>query len=435
MNNKADRDDAVSVDASGGDGPGDLGDVCGDGEWGMRTGTAIDARRAAGLAAVLVLGLLGAGCAGPRVDALAGPLTLPPAPPALTEFDPSAEGVEVAPLEGAAGPMAKLLARSVVEGLGRYNVPGTIQNAAVVAPGANADIKSSRFLLIGQAGPNRDPGVNAVVAIEWRVIDRRENREIGRFVDGVAADRFSWDNGDPRIIYAVGENAAHGFSTLVMKTPPVAVAHGPLEARPVKTAPARESPIVASLSSDPTRPPVLAAGPIGETPLYASAGSAAPAPEAAPENLVFLVPVSGAPGDGNGALTRGIRAALATRGYALADKPRAARYLIAGSVALGKTDAGRQPVRIVWEVSDAQGRMVGRAVQENDVAPGSLNGTWGPVAAAVAGAAVPGIADVLRRAEAPAASSAQPERRLKIPPTADLPPISNPRHVAVRGAP
>ena len=404
----------------------------------MRAGTEIDARRAAGLAAVLALGLLGAGCAGPRVDALAGPLTLPPAPPALTEFDPSAEGVEVVPPEGAAGPMAKLLARSVVEGLGRYNVPGTIQSTVVVAPGAKADIKPSRFLLVGQAGPNRDPNVNAVVAIEWRVVDRRENREIGRFVDGVAADQFSWDNGDPRVIYAVGENAAHGFSTLVMKTPPVAVAHGPLEARPAKTMPPRDSSIVASLSSDPTRPPVLAAGAVGETPLYASVGSTNPAPEAvtaAPENLVFLVPVSGAPGDGNGALTRGIRAALATRGYALADKPKAARYLIAGSVAVGKTDAGRQPVRIVWEVSDAQGRMVGRAVQENDVAPGSLNGPWGPVAAAVAGAAVPGIADVLRRAEASTAPQAQSERRLKIPPTADLPPISDPRHVAVRGTP
>ena len=386
------------------------------------------------------------------MESLAGPLTLPSAPPALTEFDPSAEGVEVVPPEGAAGPMAKLLARSVVEGLGRYNVPGTVRSAASSAspdaktPDGKADTKPSRFLLMGQAGPNRDPALNAVVAIEWRVIDRRENREVGRFVDGVVADRFAWDNGDPRVIYAVGENAAHGFSTLIMKTPPVMVTHGPMESRAGKAAPTpdskSDSKIVASLSSDPTRAPILAAGPAKDTPLYAAAGEAGPSPgaaAAAPHNLLFLVPVSGAPGDGNGALTRGIRAALAARGYALADTPRAARYLLAGSVAMGKADAGRQPVRIVWEVSDAQGQMLGRAVQENDVAAGSLNGTWGPIAAAVAGAAVPGIADVLRRSEAAAsprppapaarmgldAPQAQSERRLKIPPTSELPPISD----------
>ncbi len=419
----------------------------------MRTaGGAIGPRRFAGLAAALALALLGAACAGPRVDSLAGPLTLPPAPPALTEFDPSAEGVEVAPPEGTAGPMAKLLARSVVEGLGRYNVPAMVSSAAPpVHPGANpgvesdtksgakSDAKPSRFLLTGQAGPNRDPALNAMVAIEWRVFDRRGNREIGRFVDGIAADRFAWDNGDPRVIHAVGENAAHGFSTLVMKTSPVVVTHGPAESRAPKSVAAprestvaaapRESTIVASLSSDPARSPVLASGvlassPAKEPPLYAPPGGGKPA-AAAEGTLLFTVPVSGAPGDGNGALTRGIRAALATRGYALADTPRAARYLLAGSVALGKAEAGRQPVRIVWEVTDAQGQVLGRAVQENDVAAGSLNGAWGPIAAAVAGAAVPGIADVVRRSQA-AADAPPPEpseRRLKIPPTTALPPI------------
>jgi hypothetical protein len=84
---------------------------------------------------------------------------------------------------------------------------------------------------------------------------------------------------------------------------------------------------------------------------------------------------------------------------------------------------GRQPVRIVWEVSAPDGRPLGRAVQENAVAAGALDGTWGPMASLVAGAAVAGIADVIRRFEQ---STARPapgdlsERRLKIPPAPDV---------------
>lgn len=461
-------DDAVSVDAPGDDRSCDVGDLRRDGERRMNAaGAETGTRRFAGWAAALAFALLGAACAETRVNGLAGPLTLPPAPAALTEYDPSAEGVEVAPLEGTAAPMAKLLARSVVEGLGRYNVPAIVTPGAspgvlpgtipAVAPAAVAPppsgarpALSSRFLMTGHAGPNRDPALNSVIAVEWRVFDRRENREVGRFVDGVTADRFAWDNGDPRVIHTVGESAAHGFSSLVMRTPPTVVTHGPVLSAPARvaakpalavaaeprastTAEPRASTVVASMSSDPAATPMLAVGTAEVAPSsrpYDAGSTPAPAPApaaAGPATLLFLIPVSGAPGDGNSALTRAARVALIARGYGIADQPRSAHYLMAGSVTVGADEAGRQPVRVVWEISDAKGRALGRAVQENAVAAGSLDKSWGSMAALVAGAAVPGIADVIRRSEVADAARGAPaefsERRLKIPPTMTLPAV------------
>ena len=149
------------------------------------------------------------------------------------------------------------------------------------------------------------------------------------------------------------------------------------------------------------------------------AGSATPAP-AGKEPKVFLARVGGAPGDGDTSLAQAARAALVVGGLGAAPRREDARYIVAGSVNVATPALGRQPVRIVWEVSAPDGRPLGRAVQENAVPEGSLNGSWGPMASLVAGAAVAGIADVIRRSEETAAR-AQPsesaERRLKIPPS------------------
>jgi hypothetical protein len=136
---------------------------------------------------------------------------------------------------------------------------------------------------------------------------------------------------------------------------------------------------------------------------------------------VFLARVGGAPGDGDVALAQAARAAFAVGGFGTAARREDAHYIIAGSVNVAAPAEGRQAIRIVWEVSAPDGRPLGRAVQENAVPAGSLNGAWGPMAALVAGAAVTGINDVIRRAkESPRASNDAPsesvERRLKIPP-------------------
>ncbi|OHC80828.1 MAG: hypothetical protein A3G73_03610, partial [Rhodospirillales bacterium RIFCSPLOWO2_12_FULL_67_15] len=372
-----------------------------------------------------------------------GPTTPPsaavPPPDALARFDPSAEGVEIAPLEGTPAPMAKLLQRSVVDAFGRYNVP------ASPSPGGG------RYLLSGHAGPNRDPAPSSVVAIEWQIFDRRLGRETGRFTLPVAGDRFAWDNGDPRVIAQVGGGTSRQFVALIDGARPVAVSHGPGEI-PGVVPPGGVMPV--GMPSHDGRPyerpafakpaePVLgpasgrsrgagearpgaekAAGSFGygasapgggptkaapnaedlaalappSAPPSARAGVAPPAP-ARNGPTVFLARVGGAPGDGDAALAHAARAAFVVGGLGAAARREDARYIVAGSVTVATPVAGRQPVRVVWEVSAPDGRPLGRAVQENAVPEGSLNGAWGPMASLVAGAAVKGIADVIRRAE------------------------------------
>lgn len=138
---------------------------------------------------------------------------------------------------------------------------------------------------------------------------------------------------------------------------------------------------------------------------------------------VFLARVGGAPGDGDAALAQATKAALVVGGLDLAQRREDARYVIAGSVTMAAATGDRQAVRIVWEVSAPDGRPLGRAVQENSVAVGALDGAWGSMASLVAGAAVAGIADVIRRAEKTSVRSAPgdvSERRLKIPPASDM---------------
>ncbi|MEQ8665679.1 MAG: hypothetical protein RIC16_08130 [Rhodospirillales bacterium] len=108
---------------------------------------------------------------------------------------------------------------------------------------------------------------------------------------------------------------------------------------------------------------------------------------------VFIVRnVTGAPGDGNAALTRAIRGALRQISAAVTDDPTQATHVLQGSVRVDSPFAGRQKVRIVWQVTEIDGTETGKAMQENQVPQGSLDGAWGGTADKVAEAAVVGVA-------------------------------------------
>jgi hypothetical protein len=66
-------------------------------------------------------------------------------------------------------------------------------------------------------------------------------------------------------------------------------------------------------------------------------------------------------------------------------------YEVVGKVDVGPAVNGRQRARITWAVNTIGGQEVGKAVQENVVAAGSLDGSWGQVAVLVTSAAANGI--------------------------------------------
>jgi hypothetical protein len=150
-------------------------------------------------------------------------------------------------------------------------------------------------------------------------------------------------------------------------------------------------------ASMPAVPPGPPAGPVplsAPAPPETMAGINQPAADTPVQwgKPAFLIRnVEGAPGDGNRALETAIIAALRGKDLTVTEDPRQAGYEVFGKVDVGPAVNGRQRARITWAVNTMGGQEVGKAVQENVVAAGSLDGSWGQVAVLVSSAAANGI--------------------------------------------
>jgi len=119
-----------------------------------------------------------------------------------------------------------------------------------------------------------------------------------------------------------------------------------------------------------------------------TAAATRPAPKAAPKpSGVLVAPVSGAPGDGRRSLTTALKKKLYGKGVKLANGAASNVYTVKGVVKLSKAGAGKETIRIDWQVIDPRGKRVGTVSQQNTIPKGSLNGPWGAIADAAAGAA------------------------------------------------
>jgi hypothetical protein len=107
--------------------------------------------------------------------------------------------------------------------------------------------------------------------------------------------------------------------------------------------------------------------------------------------------VTGAPGDGNLALTTQLRTLLAKLGPTVQDTKANADFIVQGQVKMVPIADNQQRVEIQWIVTTPTGDERGRVVQLNNVPAGSLNGYWGDIATAVAQEAAGGVRDVILR--------------------------------------
>lgn len=112
---------------------------------------------------------------------------------------------------------------------------------------------------------------------------------------------------------------------------------------------------------------------------------------------VLVAAVTGAPGDGDHALTLEMRRQLAVVGEQVVDKPAGADFVLRGQVKMKALPGGQQRVEIQWIVDTAKGKEGGRVTQLNDVPSGSLDRAWGDVAAAVAQQGAGGVREVILR--------------------------------------
>lgn len=113
--------------------------------------------------------------------------------------------------------------------------------------------------------------------------------------------------------------------------------------------------------------------------------------------MVAVGGVSGAPGDGGTALARAIGTALGHAGVEVGGSD--ARFALSCVVAVSPPQDGQQLVTVHWVLALPKGPQVGQVNQQNKVPAGSLDGAWGDVAYAVAGAAAPDIAELIERAQ------------------------------------
>ncbi len=110
---------------------------------------------------------------------------------------------------------------------------------------------------------------------------------------------------------------------------------------------------------------------------------------------IFFSGVTGAPGDGNAALARGMRIRLPDTGDQLVDRSNTADFLLRGTVKMTDEPGGQQQVEIHWLVSDPAGHLAGDVAQGHDVAKGTLDHYWGDIAGAVTDEAAGGVHEVI----------------------------------------
>jgi hypothetical protein len=163
------------------------------------------------------------------------------------------------------------------------------------------------------------------------------------------------------------------------------------------------SQISSALSGGSTAPPPVASDPLaapGAAPSASAraptATATAPAPRVVKGPVTAMVsPVTGAPGDGMKSLTAAIKKRLYAKGVKLTSIQSENTYTVKGVVSLIDASGGKQSIRIEWQVLDPNGKKVGTVSQQNNIPKGSLNGPWGAVADAAAGAAADGIVKLL----------------------------------------
>jgi hypothetical protein len=244
---------------------------------------------------------------------------------------------------------------------------------------------------------------NIKLSYIWDVTDptgKRVNRITGEeIVPANPANRDPWASASPAVLQTIATKSATSLAAwLPTQTaqPPAVAGSAPAVGPVAIGAPAVTAPTVAvgtprapSVSASVPPPPVQQASLPASPP---QTGSIARAP------VTAIVPgITGAPGDGNGALAGAIQRELARNGVALGDvaSSRGTAYIVEARVALGQPKDGKQSIQIDWRVKDPKGKALGTVTQKNEVPQGSLDQTWGRTADAAAAAAAQGIVKLL----------------------------------------
>ena len=125
---------------------------------------------------------------------------------------------------------------------------------------------------------------------------------------------------------------------------------------------------------------------------------------------VLIVPVTGAPGDGNLSLTTAISFTLRKKTelpLVAATEVTENTFQLAGEVAVTPLSPTQERIEIDWKLLTPSGAKVGSVKQANTLPAGTTAGKWGQLSYVIAQSAAPGINSLFKRAQTGAVSSAQ----------------------------
>ena len=252
-----------------------------------------------------------------------------------------------------------------------------------VPPGAQLNTVASDYFLRGFIVAAKEAAGTKVSYI-WDVTNKTGNRVhriTGEEVIAGAATADPWASVTPQHLQKIATQTAASMKAWLPDKKPAP--------KPVTTNAVAAATTPATTASTPPR----VAGNV--TQRAATTGSLPP--RAASSGLAVVVPrVSGAPGDGSASLSLALQNELRKNGIKLASGAAvASAHRVEGKVVMGKDKGGKQPISIDWVVKDPRGAKLGTVSQNNEVAAGSLNGKWGPIAGAAAAAAAQGIVRLL----------------------------------------
>ena len=226
----------------------------------------------------------------------------------------------------------------------------------------------------------------------WTVRDAKGTL-IGSREQVVSTRADEWLDGGDRLISRVASRGAYHVADMIGRADPANAPVGAVTTvlPPTEVPPAGGAPGPVTPTSAAPPPPTPGGAPPVAVPPPSPPTAAAKFPR------VRVVSVTGAPGNGNHALTAGMRRALGENEVVLVDAPDGSALTVIGSVDVSKPADGKQRIVIRWVLKGPGGEQLGDLEQANDIKAGALNADWGGVANVITLAASEGILELIRR--------------------------------------
>jgi hypothetical protein len=260
----------------------------------------------------------------------------------------AATRLALAPVIGAPDGIAKQLTAQLTSSIERQRV--TIAKS----PSERVD-----YTLRGYVVAAKEKTATKVSYI-WDVTDntgKRVHRITGEEIVNGATGKDAWAGVNAAVVQAVSDKTSASFGTWLATVPAPAASAA--------------SPAIASVE------PTAAAGTSGLVHQASATTSASSAPLGGTSKVMVASPkVTGAPGDGNAALSGAMKRELAVKGVEITDAT-AGTYRVLAEVKLKAKADGNEAVSIDWIVNDPKGTRIATVTQNNDIPKGHLSNAWG----------------------------------------------------------